>query len=115
MRILMIAPPGAGKGTQSTLIAAHFCIPHISSGDLMREHVRRGTELGRSVRDYLDRGELVADNVVVEMVRRALIDVKAKDESGGHEVIRSMIDPAGGRRSVDLTGLGSAFGQDQDS
>jgi adenylate kinase len=219
MRILMIAPPGAGKGTQSILIATHFCIPHISSGDLLREHVRRGTELGRSVRDYLDRGGLVPDDVVVEMVRLALINVKANDESGGHvldgvprtmgqaraiynmareldmtahvalylkaddeelvrrllaraavehraddteptirtrlalyrevthpivdwydqrgilvsvdatraaeevgrevlaalEVIRSMVDPAGGRRSVDLTGLGSAFGQDHDS
>jgi hypothetical protein len=55
---------------------------------------------------------LVVDDAVVEVVRRAFVDVNAKDESAVPEVIRSMVDPAGGRRSVDLTGLGSAFGQD---
>jgi hypothetical protein len=79
--------------------------------------------------DYLDCGGLVADNVVVEMVRRALIDMTAhvalylkaheaelvRGLLAALEVIRSMVDLAGGRRSVDLTGLGSAFGQDHDS
>lgn len=84
MRILMIAPPGAGKGTQGTLIATHFGIPHVSSGELLREHVRRDTDLGRSVRDYLARGGLVPDDLVLEMVRLALVDVKARDPSGGY-------------------------------
>lgn len=72
MNVLMIAPPGAGKGTQGVVIAAHFDIPHIATGDLLRDHVARGTELGRQVRDYLDRGELVPDEVVLTMVREAL-------------------------------------------
>ena len=72
MKVLMIAPPGAGKGTQGEVIASHFDIPHIATGDLLRDHVARGTELGRSVQHYLDRGELVPDEVVFSMVREAL-------------------------------------------
>ena len=72
MRILMIAPPGAGKGTQGVVIASHFGIPHIATGDLLRDHVARGTELGQAVRGYLSRGELVPDQVVLDMVRAAL-------------------------------------------
>ena len=59
MRVLMIAPQGAGKGTQGALIAAHFDIPHIATGELLREHVARRTALGLAVQEYLDRGELV--------------------------------------------------------
>jgi adenylate kinase len=77
MRVLMVAPPGAGKGTQGALIAAHFDIPHIATGELLRGHVARQTELGRSVQTHLDRGELVPDEIVLEMVREALVDVKA--------------------------------------
>ena len=72
MRVLMIAPPGAGKGTQGVVIAEHFGIPHIATGDLLRDHVARGTELGVAVRSYLDRGELVPDQVVLDMVRAAM-------------------------------------------
>jgi adenylate kinase len=68
----MIAPPGAGKGTQGVVIAEHFGIPHIATGDLLRDHVARGTELGQSVQAFLDRGELVPDEVVLDMVRTAL-------------------------------------------
>jgi adenylate kinase len=76
MRVLLIAPPGAGKGTQGTLIAAHFEIPHIATGDLLREHVAQQTELGRAVKDHLDRGELVPDDVVLRMVRDAMVEAK---------------------------------------
>ncbi len=72
MKLLMIAPPGAGKGTQAVVIAKHFGIPHVATGDLLRDHVARDTELGRSVKQYLDRGELVPDEVVLEMVKGAL-------------------------------------------
>lgn len=72
MKLLMIAPPGAGKGTQSVVIAKHFGIPHVATGDLLRDHIARDTELGRSVKQFLDRGELVPDEVVLEMVREAL-------------------------------------------
>ena len=77
MRILMIAPPGAGKGTQGALIAAHFNIPHIATGELLRDHVARRTALGQSVKGYLDRGELVPDQIVLDMVRDAMIAAKA--------------------------------------
>ena len=84
MRILMIAPPGAGKGTQGALIAAHFNIPHIATGDLLRDHVARGTDLGQAVKTYLDRGELVPDQIVLDMVREAMIAAKA---AGGGYVL----------------------------
>lgn len=72
----MIAPPGAGKGTQGALIARHFGIPHIATGDLLRAHVARGTELGRSVQQFVDRGELVPDEIVLDMVRGAFEEAK---------------------------------------
>lgn len=68
----MVAPPGAGKGTQGVVIASHFGVPHIATGDLLRDHVERGTELGNDVRGYLDRGELVPDDIVLQMVREQL-------------------------------------------
>jgi adenylate kinase len=84
MRVLLIAPPGAGKGTQGALIAAHFDIPHIATGDLLRDHVARQTDLGRAVKEHLDRGELVPDDIVLDMVRAATID--AKNGGGGFVV-----------------------------
>lgn len=76
MRILMVAPPGAGKGTQSAVIAAHFDIPHIATGELLRDHVARRTELGRAVREHLDHGDLVPDEIVLDMVGDALLAAK---------------------------------------
>ena len=84
MRILMIAPPGAGKGTQGALIAAHFDIPHIATGELLRDHVARQTALGQAVQAYLDRGELVPDRIVLDMVREAMIAARA---AGGGYVL----------------------------
>jgi adenylate kinase len=84
MRVLMIAPPGAGKGTQGALIATHLDVPHIATGDLLRDHVARQTELGRAVQQHLDRGELVPDEIVLDMVRRSLVEAKA---AGGGYVL----------------------------
>lgn len=77
MRVLMIAPPGAGKGTQGARIAAHFGVPHLAIGDLLRRHVALGTSLGRTVQRHLDRGSLVPDRVMQDLVRRALADATA--------------------------------------
>ena len=77
MRVLMIGPPGAGKGTQGALIAAHFDIPRIVVGDLLRDHVTRRTDLGRAVQRHLGRGELVPDDIVLCIVRQALIAIRA--------------------------------------
>ena len=82
MRVLMIAPPGAGKGTQGALIAAHFNIPHIATGELLRDHVARRTALGQAVQAYLDRGDLVPDQIVLDMTREAII--AAKVAGGGY-------------------------------
>src|SRR2546423_13529290 len=79
----MIAPPGAGKGTQGALIAAHFDVPHIATGVLLRDHVARRTELGRIVQEHLDQGGLVPDETVLELVRVALLAAKA---AGGGDV-----------------------------
>jgi adenylate kinase len=78
MRVLLVAPPGAGKGTQGALIATHFDVPHIATGDLLREHVARRTALGRAVREHLDRGELVPDEIVLDMVRAAFLEAKER-------------------------------------
>src|SRR5690242_11279497 len=87
MRVLMIAPPGAGKGTQGALIATHFGIPHIATGDLLRDHVARGTDLGRAVGEHLSRGELVPDEIVLDMVKAAFLEAK---ENGGGYVLDGM-------------------------
>jgi adenylate kinase len=84
MRVLMVAPPGAGKGTQGALIAAHFGISHIATGELLRDHVARRTGLGQAVQEYLDRGDLVPDQVVLDMVREAVVAAKA---AGGGYVL----------------------------
>jgi adenylate kinase len=69
---LLIGAPGAGKGTQARFICEALGIPHVATGDLLREHRRHGTTLGAIVRRYMDRGELVPDELVVEMVARRL-------------------------------------------
>jgi len=79
MRVLLIAPPGAGKGTQGTLIASHFDSLHIATGDLLREHVAHQTPLGLQVSEKLNRGELVPDEIVLEMVREAMAQAKQAD------------------------------------
>jgi adenylate kinase len=81
MRILLIGAPGAGKGTQAELLARRFGITHISSGDLLRQHVRDGTSLGHTIRSYLDRGDLVPDGVVMDMLRKPVV---AAAQAGGY-------------------------------
>ncbi len=72
LRIVMLGPPGAGKGTQSVLTAKARKIPHISSGDLFREAVKNETALGKRVKGYLDKGELVPDSLVIELIQERL-------------------------------------------
>ncbi|MBB5866883.1 adenylate kinase [Allocatelliglobosispora scoriae] len=69
MRLLMIGAPGSGKGTQATRVAAHYGIEHISSGDLLREHVTAHTGIGQTVAGYLNRGDLVPDEIVMDVLR----------------------------------------------
>jgi adenylate kinase len=66
--IVLLGAPGAGKGTQAKLIAGHYGIPHISTGDILRSNVARGTELGRKAKAVMERGDLVSDDLVNGMV-----------------------------------------------
>ena len=81
MRLLLIGAPGAGKGTQAVRLAEHFGVTHISSGDLLRSHIARETSIGRTVREYVARGDLVADAIVMDMLRKPVV---AASESGGY-------------------------------
>jgi adenylate kinase len=66
--VILLGPPGAGKGTQAQRIAQRYHLPHLSTGDMFRDHIRRETELGRQAKPLLERGELVPDEIVVGMV-----------------------------------------------
>lgn len=72
MRIVLLGPPGAGKGTYASYFKEKYCIPHISTGDIFREEVAKGTELGRKIKEYLDKGLLVPDDIVIEVVKQRL-------------------------------------------
>lgn len=74
MRLLLVAAPGAGKGTQATKLAAHYGIRHISSGELFRQEVAAGTETGRAAAGYMARGALVPDEVVIRMLTPTVLD-----------------------------------------
>jgi len=78
MRLVLLGPPGAGKGTQAQLLVDRFGIPQISTGDILREHVQRGSGLGIQARAYMDRGEYVPDELVVRMVMDRLAQPDAR-------------------------------------
>jgi adenylate kinase len=78
MRLLLIGAPGAGKGTQAVRLAEHFGITHISSGDLLRQHVTDGTPFGRQVQQFVSRGDLVPDQMVLDMLRKPIVEASAK-------------------------------------
>jgi adenylate kinase len=78
MRLVLLGPPGAGKGTQATQLAERFGIPQISTGDILREHVQENTMPGVKARTFMDRGEYVPDKVVVEMVMDRLAEPDAE-------------------------------------
>ena len=79
MRLVLVGPPGAGKGTQAEFIAEHFAIPKISTGDIFRSNVSGGTDLGRLAKKYMDAGDLVPDEVTNAMVRDRLGQPDAKE------------------------------------
>lgn len=72
MRLILVGPPGAGKGTQAVNLAAHYGIPHISTGDIFRSNIKGETELGKLAKSYMDAGNLVPDSVTNEMVKDRL-------------------------------------------
>ena len=80
MHLILLGPPGAGKGTQAKLLASKFNIPHISTGDILRDEMRQDSALGQKVARYVRNGELVPDEIVVEVVMNRL---KKPDATGG--------------------------------
>jgi adenylate kinase len=68
LNLILLGPPGAGKGTQAARLREDFSLPYIATGDLLREHRDNGTELGKEAKDYMERGELVPDELVVKMI-----------------------------------------------
>jgi adenylate kinase len=80
MRIVLLGPPAAGKGTQGGRLAAGFGGAHVDTGDLLRNLVERGTDLGRTARDHMERGELLPDEVVIAMVEERLAEPDCADE-----------------------------------
>ncbi len=79
MRIILIGPPGSGKGTQAKRIVDKLNIPHISSGDMLREAVRNATPLGKEAESYMKQGALVPDNLVIEMIAKRLLQPDARE------------------------------------
>src|SRR5262249_57698510 len=92
LNLMMIGPPGAGKGTQAERFARTRGIPKITTGDILREAVHDGTEIGRRARAIMDRGELVNDEVMIGIVRERL---DRDDARGG--VVLGGVSPAGGQ------------------
>lgn len=80
MRLILVGPPGAGKGTQAVHLAEHYLIPHISTGDIFRANLSNNTPLGLKAKAYMDKGELVPDELTNEMVKDRL---GAEDAKGG--------------------------------
>ncbi len=105
MRIVLLGPPGAGKGTQATRVAGRFDAPHIATGDIFRANVAEGTELGRAAQEYMDRGDLVPDEVVIAMVMERLAD----DDCAGGFVLDGFPRTVNQAEALDrrLAGLGA--------
>lgn len=79
MRLILLGPPGAGKGTQASSIVEKYQIPHISTGDIFRKNIKEGTELGKKAKEYMDKGLLVPDDLVVAIVKDRLTEEDCKD------------------------------------
>ncbi|HXG30179.1 MAG TPA: adenylate kinase [Thermodesulfobacteriota bacterium] len=79
MRLILFGPPGAGKGTQASMISSRYGILHISTGDILRAAVKDGTELGRLAKSYMDKGELVPDEVVIGIIKERIKKPDSRD------------------------------------
>ena len=79
MRLVLLGPPGAGKGTQASSIVKKYRIPHISTGDIFRANIKEGTQLGKKAKAYMDKGLLVPDEVVVSIVKDRLTKDDCKE------------------------------------
>ena len=81
MRLLLIGPPGGGKGTQAKLLIEKFLIPQISTGDMLREHIKNNSNLGKEAKKYMNQGKLVPDQLILDMMQ---VRLKEKDCNNGY-------------------------------
>jgi len=79
LRLILLGPPGAGKGTQAVRITEKYNIPHISTGDIFRKNIKEGTELGLRAQGYMNKGELVPDDLVIEIAEARLMEEDCKN------------------------------------
>jgi adenylate kinase len=106
MRIVLLAPPGAGKGTQGKRLSEYYGIPHIATGDLLREHVEQGTDVGRDIQRQIDSGHLVSDDLVLRMVQEKL----EQAETNGYILDgypRTVTQAIEGREAAERIGMGA--------
>ena len=79
MKILLIGPPGGGKGTQAKKLSSKFNIPQVSTGDMLRDHVKKMSKLGIKAKEFMDQGELVPDELILKMMKSKLSDDNCKN------------------------------------
>ncbi|MEL7654567.1 MAG: adenylate kinase [Bacillota bacterium] len=79
LRLILLGPPGAGKGTQAARICQTYSIPHISTGDIFRKHIKEGTEFGIKAQEYMNKGQLVPDDLVLEITEARLMEEDCKN------------------------------------
>lgn len=79
MRLVFLGAPGVGKGTQAKKIAARFEIPHISTGDILRKEIKEGSELGKKAGDFVKSGNLVPDDLIIDIIKKEILEPKAKN------------------------------------
>jgi adenylate kinase len=105
LRLVVLGPPGAGKGTQAVQLAERFACADVATGDIFRANVASGTELGRAAQEYMDRGDLVPDDVVIAMVMERL----AEDDCDGGFVLDGFPRTVNQAEALDrrLAGLGT--------
>src|SRR3954470_6462088 len=79
LNLILVGPPGAGKGTQAERLTEDFGLPYYATGNILRDAVAQGTELGRKAKEYMDRGDLVPDDVIIGVILEALANEEASD------------------------------------
>ena len=82
LNIVIFGAPGSGKGTQSDKLIEHYNLFHISTGDVLRDNIRRGTDLGKTAKGYIDQGQLVPDELIIDILAQVLDDNKDKAGEG---------------------------------
>ena len=82
LNIVIFGAPGSGKGTQSENLIEHYKLFHISTGDVLRDHIKRGTELGKTAKEYIDQGQLIPDELMIGILAQVIDDNKKKAKKG---------------------------------